>query len=134
MERGTEYRDEEVIGNSFLYSIMCAGSFFRKGAGRVNLGDNTEFTFLERKVIFAIVRRAEKRWKKLCQGEDEGKKPAPMFRCQFDSCELCPMDMECWRNVEKMMQIVKLNCILRGCVYRDDIESGIDEELPPEFK
>lgn len=100
----------------------------------MNLGDNTLFTFLEKKILFAIVRKAEKRWKKLCQGKDEDKKPAPMFRCQFESCEICPMDMECWTNMEKMMQIVKLNCILRGCVYRNDIESGIDEELPPGFE
>lgn len=99
----------------------------------MNLGDNTEFTFLEKKILFAIVRRAEKRWKKLCQGK-EGKKPAPMFRCQFNSCEACPMDMECWSNMEKMMQIVKLNCILKGCVYKNNMELDIDEELPPGFE
>jgi len=123
-----------MIRKSHQYTAMCAGRIYIERGCGVTLGDNTKFTFLERKILFAIVRRAEKRWKKLCQGEYKRKKPAPMFRCQFDSCELCPMDMECWQNVEKMMQIVKLNCILRGCVYRDDIESGIDEELPPEFK
>ena len=100
----------------------------------MKLNDNMILTFWERKIMFAIANKAEKRWKKMFQKKGENQPHAPMFRCQFDSCEICPMDMECWSNMEKMMQIVKLNCILRGCVYRNDIESGIDEELPPGFE
>lgn len=62
----------------------------------MKLNDNMIFTFLERKILFAIAGKAEKRWKKMCQEKGKKKQHAPMFRCQFDSCELCPMDMECW--------------------------------------
>lgn len=100
----------------------------------LKLNENMIFTFLERKVLFAIAGKAEKRWKKVCQKKGEKKQHAPMFRCQFDSCELCPMDMECWSNVERMMQIIKLNCILRNCVYGFDVPGGIDEEFPLGFE
>lgn len=89
----------------------------------------TDFNKVERFLLFFIAGKAEKRWKRRWKDEEE-EKPAPMFRCQFDSCELCPMDMECWENVEKMMEIIKLNCILRGCVYGDQGLKDVDEELP----
>lgn len=100
----------------------------------MKLNDNMIFTFWERKIMFAIANKAEKRWKKMFQKKGENQPHAPMFRCQFEACELCPMDMECWKNVERMMQIVKLNCILRNCVQGFDVENGIDEELPPGFE
>lgn len=100
----------------------------------MKLCDNMVFTFIERKILFAIAVKAEKRWKKVCQKKGEKKHHAPIFRCQFDSCELCPMDMECWKNVERMMQIIKLNCILRNCVCGFDVPGGIDEELPQGFE
>lgn len=100
----------------------------------MKLNDNMIFTFWERKIMFAIANKAEKRWKKMFQKKGENQPHAPMFRCQFESCESCPMDMECWHNVERMLQIIKLNCILRNCVYGFDVPGGIDEELPSEFE
>lgn len=89
----------------------------------------TDFTKLERNILSFIVKRAEKRWKK--RWKEEGKKEsAPIFRCQLSSCDSCVMDMECWDNMEKMMNNLKLNCILRGCIYGDLGLKDIDEELP----